>query len=88
MVRTDIYIGETKGTIPDANGDVREEFNREGIGVENLGLFTLLKGRVGTIWITGNHQSPETSTEKSHPQIRRDCLHMGRKWKEGRLSAR
>jgi len=48
-----LYIGEVKSKVPGANGDVREEFDREGIGEENLGLFSLLKGRIGTIWITG-----------------------------------
>lgn len=48
-----LYIGEIKTQVPDTNGKLRKEAMREGIGRENLGLFTLLKGRIGTIWITG-----------------------------------
>lgn len=48
-----LYIGEIKVRVPDANGKLQKEPVREGIGTENLGLFSLLKGSIGTIWITG-----------------------------------
>jgi hypothetical protein len=48
-----LYIGETKVKYVDASGKRQKESLHEGIGIEDVGLFTSLRGQIGTIWIVG-----------------------------------
>jgi len=48
-----LYIGEIKVKTFDENMKLSKERFIEGIGAENVALFSLLRGRIGTIWITG-----------------------------------
>jgi hypothetical protein len=48
-----LYIGEIKVKVSNYLGKLDKERDVEGIGIEHVGLFTCVKGRIGTIWIAG-----------------------------------